>query len=195
MFFYLLKHKFIVSLFITSFIPLWISIFLIEVFSILDNKNFYRITEYIVMTAILFVNLICIVYLKFKITKIKANNKEPKQILKSVFKEKAITTEYFLSYVLPLFTFNFTQWKDILLFLIFFFTLGFLCIKNRNVYSNIVLEAKKYNFYTCNIQNLDHIDSDVLIISKRNLSNYVNSDISFARIDEGVLIDTTSATF
>ena len=45
---------------------------------------------------------------------------------------KSIITDYMLSYILPLFVFDFTQWDGVVMFLIFFITLGFLCIKHNN---------------------------------------------------------------
>ncbi len=192
MFRYLLKHKFLVSLFITSFLPLWASISLIELFSIFDLNNTHKVTEYIVLVSIIVVNLICIIYLNKKLSWFIKEQKSPTQKIKSVVKEKSITTEYLLSYILPLFAFDFTNWKQVLLFLIFFATLSFLCLRNRNVYSNIYLELRKYNFYSCEVVNKDNIRSTVLVISKNNLCKKKNKEINFARIDEEVLLDTTT---
>lgn len=189
---WLIKHKFTVSLFVTSFAPLWISISLIEFFSILEPYNLHKITEYIVLISIIITNLFCIVYLHIRIAWFIKNQKEPSQTIETVTKEKSITTEYLLSYILPLFAFDFTKWKQVLLFLIFFTTLSFLCLRNKNVYSNIFLEMKKYNFYSCNVINKDSVKSAVLVISKNNLSKRENAEISFARVDDGIFLDTTS---
>ena len=110
----------------------------------------------------------------------------------SAIKEKSITTEYLLSCILPLFAFDFTNWQKVILFLVFFATLSFLCLRNNNVYSNIFLELKKYNFYTCEVVNKDDIKSTVLVISKNNLSKNVNKKFDFARVDDEVFLDTTS---
>lgn len=189
---YILKHKFIISLFITSFVPLWISIIFIELFSIFNAENLFKTTEYIVISTIIIVNLFCIIYMHKKISWFIKNQKEPAQKLKSIVKEKTITTEYLLSYILPLFTFDFTQWKQIILFLIFFTTLSFLCLKNKNIYSNIILELNNYSFYTCVIENDNHIPTTVFIISKNNLSKKINTKLNFSRIDDDVCIDITS---
>lgn len=191
MFHYLIKHKFIVSLFITSLLPLWIAISFIELFSILDANNLYKTTEYIVILSIVLINLLCIFYLNKKLSQLK-KQKEPSQKISNVIKEKSITTEYLLSCILPLLAFDFTNWKQILIFLIFFATLSFLCLRNKNVYANIFLEFQKYNFYTCELVNLDNVKSTVTVISKNNLSKKVNKDICFARIDDEVFLDVTT---
>ena len=192
MFHYLIKHKFLVSLFITSFLPLWLSISLIELFSIFDSNNQYKTTEYIVLASIIVVNLLCLIYLNKKIAWFIKNQKSPSRKIVAATKEKSITTEYLLSCILPLFAFDFTNWQQVILFLVFFATLSFLCLRNNNVYSNIYLELKKYNFYTCEIVNKDNIKSNVLVISKNNLSKYPCLEMDFARINDEVFLDTTS---
>lgn len=41
-----------------------------------------------------------------------------------------ITAEYLLSYILPLFAFDFTKWDEVVKFLIFFLTFSYLCIRH-----------------------------------------------------------------
>mgnify|MGYP000320977530 FL=1 len=61
-----------------------------------------------------------------------------------------ITAEYLLSYILPLFAFDFTKWDEVVKFLIFFLTFGYLCIKHNSFSVNIVLELLGYKMYDCN---------------------------------------------
>lgn len=54
-----------------------------------------------------------------------------KQTIKCAREKKAITAEFLLSYILPLFAFDFTLWNQVVLFLVFFVTLGYLCVSER----------------------------------------------------------------
>ena len=56
-----------------------------------------------------------------------------------VEEEKALSSEYLLSYILPLFAFDFTVWHQVILFLVFFFVLAFLCICHNYFNVNILL--------------------------------------------------------
>ena len=84
-------------------------------------------------------------------------------------KSKDITIEYFLAYVLPLFAFDFTQWDQLIIFLIFYLSLGFLCVKHSYFTANIILEILKYNFYECSLKNSDGKVIEKYVISKNNL--------------------------
>lgn len=66
--------------------------------------------------------------------------------------------EYLLSYILPLFAFDFTVWNGVVLFLIFFTILGFLCIKHNYFSVNIILEMAEFRFYNCidNVFDMDY---------------------------------------
>ena len=86
---------------------------------------------------------------------------------------KTISSEYLLAYILPLFAFDFTQWDSVVLFLIFFITLGYICVKHNNFSVNILLEILKYNVYDCKIKTEENdLEIERKIISKTNLSKY-----------------------
>lgn len=89
--------------------------------------------------------------------------------IKQVKEEKTITAEYLLSYILPLFAFDFTTWHGVILFGIFFMTLGFLCIKHNYFSVNIVLEITHFSFYDCILENEDGVPVEKIIISHRKL--------------------------
>lgn len=72
--------------------------------------------------------------------------------------------------ILPLFAFDFTTWDGVVLFLVFFSTLGFLCIKHNYFSVNIVLELAGFKFYTCTLINEDNIEIESSIISRRELA-------------------------
>ena len=72
-----------------------------------------------------------------------------------------------------LFAFDFTQWDSVVLFLIFFITLGYICVKHNNFSVNILLEILKYNVYDCKIKTEENdLEIERKIISKTNLSKY-----------------------
>ena len=128
------------AMFVTSFIPLWITIIFIDVMSIINN-NRNLISEYIGIT---------IMMLSMKEIE-NSVDFTTFRILEAV-QEKGITSEFLLSYILPLFTFDFTRWFSIVQFLIYFVILAFLCVRNNNVYANLIFEAIGYRFYTCDLQ-------------------------------------------
>lgn len=85
--------------------------------------------------------------------------------------EKALSAEYLLSYILPLFAFDFTVWHQVVLFLVFFFVLAFLCIRHNYFSVNILLELFGYRFYRCTLQNEDGVSISKVVISKERLLN------------------------
>ena len=53
--------------------------------------------------------------------------------------------------------------------MIFYLSLGFLCVKHSYFTANIILEILKYNFYECSLKNSDGKIIDKYVISKNNL--------------------------
>ena len=106
------------SLFYLSFVPLWISVLFIDIKSIMESSaNLW--TEYISIACIVLFALLSLVVLLIEMC---ANEKEGTQphTLCAAKEEKTITAEYLLSYILPLFAFDFTKWDGVILFLVFF---------------------------------------------------------------------------
>ena len=95
----------------------------------------------------------------------------------TVTEEKTVTSEFLLSYILPLFAFDFTQWKSVALFLIFFLTLGFLCVKHETFTVNIVLEVFGYQFYRCDLEDEDGNGITWMIISRTDLKGCVGDSV------------------
>ena len=79
--------------------------------------------------------------------------------------------------ILPLFAFDFTQWKSVALFLIFFLTLGFLCVKHETFTVNIVLEVFGYQFYRCDLEDEDGNGITWMIISRTDLKGCVGDSV------------------
>lgn len=174
-------------LYFVSFLPLWISVIFIDVLSIIDNTD-NRGTEFISIFSILIVFLFSIFIIYQNLGK-RGKEGAKKQILKSAKEEKSITSEFLLSYILPLFAFDFTLWSQVVLFLVFFVTLGILCVRHNYYSVNIVLEAAGYRFFQCSLVNSDNVKTDQFIISKQRLNEMVETEIYVSALNNDYGLD------
>lgn len=178
---------FFLCLYHTSFAPLWISILFIDI-SCIDNPSSNRWTEYISIGCIF---ISCVIALIVLLINLRTNEKEgtaPVRVI-SATEEKSITAEYLLSYILPLFAFDFTQWSQVVLFLIFYLTLGFLCIRHNYFSVNIILEIANYRFYTCTVENEDGQKREQRILSHRRLNGYIGETIYLKSLNNEYKLD------
>lgn len=172
-------------MFITSFLPLWITIMFIDTLNIIrDEAALY--TEKISLVAIIIVLLFSFTIIYKSIKQITPTNYKT-YIIESVVQEKGITSEFLLSYILPLVAFDFTMWESVVQFLLYFIVLAFLCIRNNNVYANLLFECKGYKFYDCELiwaaePNVAPLQG--LIISKSNLSAQKGNTIKIASLNK-----------
>ena len=170
-------------LFFLSFLPLWVSIAFVDVMSIWENSTNLS-TEKVSLALILLGTLISFLIVAIQMRKSKQSPSEKCKIEKAT-KQKAVTAEYLLSYILPLFAFDFTQWKQVVLFLIFYATLTFLCLKHHHVYANIVLELCGYTCYECMLVNGDKEEFEAVVISSDELTGKINHEINYSRLRGG----------
>lgn len=79
--------------------------------------------------------------------------------------------------------FDFGELKSVILFLIYFIVLAFLCIRNNNIYTNILLEFKGYKMYNCDIEctvlNKTEVYSDSIIISANDLTLNESNNVKY----------------
>ena len=171
----------------TSFAPLWISILFIDIKSCIENPS-NRWTEYISIGCIL---ISCLIALIVLLAALCANGKEGTTPVKIVTatEEKSITAEYLLSYILPLFAFDFTQWSQVILFLIFYLTLGFLCIRHNYFSINIILEIANFRFYTCMVENEDGKNKEQRILSHRRLNGCIGETLYLKSLNNEYKLD------
>ena len=96
-----------------------------------------------------------------------SNSKEgcTRFFVKDAADDKTITSEYLLSCILPLLAFDFTKWDQVVLFLIFFIALGFLCIRHNHFNANILLEMLTYSVFTCEL-----VDDDKNVVQRKIIS-------------------------
>lgn len=203
-------NKFKWHMFVTSFIPLWATIVFIDIWEIvLQGKNIWEaeltflenikccisnnMLQFISGLVIMIVVIISIISIEKVMHKREIANNDV-AIIKKAHKESFLSTQYLLSYILPLVAFDFGSLRDIIIFLLFFAVLAFLSIRNNNVYTNIYLEFRSYKIYTCDIQ-ITKIDKIVeyencFVLSKVDLTQEVEEKFPYWEIDATHYINT-----
>lgn len=201
------------DMFITSFLPLWVSILFVSIWDVIsygmkswDTKEIWKHNLINIATSNLitlaFVSILVIVtitsmdsinrFLKDK----KSIDVKPKAIITHAKKANKLTSEFLLAYILPMIAFDFSDLKNIVLFVIYFIVLAVLCIRNSNVYTNIFLEFKGYRMYECDIKchvlNVDYEYSNSLVISKLDVTQPVNKEIEYWDFENYIYIDLRS---
>jgi hypothetical protein len=186
---------------VTSFMPLWVSIAIIDIWSICRNpysstsqlfhSKYVELSTTLFFLIILTISLISI--LRFLGTKSKKNENSGVAKVLSAKKSDTLVSDFLLAYVLPMIAFDFTSLQGILLFLIYFCVLAFLSIRNNNVYTNILFEFKKYRMYNCELEyavaGKAVTRDDCTVFSKSNLIIKVNSEITYFDFNNDIYID------
>lgn len=178
-----------IALYCTSFLPLWISVLFIDVKNIItcDTNIMTEIISLICILVMLGISLV-VLWLSFSNSK---GNKEgvSEYTLISAKEEKTISIEYLLSYILPLVAFDFGKWDEVILFLIFFIILGYLCIKHNYLTLNIVLDLAHYNMYNCTLKNEDNIEIELSVLSRRKLNGQLGGKINLKPLNNEIRLD------
>lgn len=184
--------------FFTSFIPLWISIIYVDTVSLINNNDFVEVEKYsIIIILTLLAITTYVVFRELKSVEHSTNDLQVYQIIKAK-RMKGITSEFLLAYILPFFAFDFTVWNDIVLFLIYFLTLAFLCIRNNNVYSNILFEIKGFHYFECDLSTVSTMVPDHTfyvsknILSKENLDSKIGHSIELYHWDSQLSFNKTT---
>ncbi len=178
------------GLFFSSFLPLWISIAAVDIIN-LHNEEIHTYTELISLFVIIILLVVSLIILWFalRIPKKYKGENTIKYTITEISEEKSITSEYLLSYILPLFAFDFTHWKDVVLFLIYFGFLAFLCIRHSHFSVNIVLELCGYRFYNSNLLSTDKVGVTYMVVSRRKLNSSKGQEIYIRPIDQEHVLD------
>ena len=180
------------SLFVTSFLPLWVSVLIIDSLSIWNKystNNFLEIagTEIAVIFAILLLNIASLIVL---ICWLKSAGKTASEelILVKAKENKTISAEYLLSYILPLVAIDFRILDSVIIFTVLFIILAFVCLRHNYISLNVLLEIMGYSQYDCVLKKEDlAIETERMVISKVYLNsqqrkivrvNNLNNDIS-----------------
>lgn len=162
------------SMYFLSFVPLWISVLFIDIKSLLEGGG-DKWTEIISISGILLGVLIALIIFFVKL--FAADDERYVLTIKEAKESKTITAEFLLSYILPMFAFDFTQWDEVVKFLIFFLIFGYLCIRHNNFSVNIIFELMHYRMYECSLMNADGKEIKRTVISKDMLSIRKGQDI------------------
>ena len=127
-------NRFKWHMFVTSFIPLWATIIFIDVWEMVcQGKKTWKtelsflenikscisnnMIQFIIVLIIFFVVIVSIISIEKAMRKReKANNDVA--IIKKAHKESFLSTQYLLSYILPLVAFDFGSLRDIIIFLL-----------------------------------------------------------------------------
>lgn len=205
------------NMFFTSFLPLWASIIVSDIWMVISegykfvkgldtvpisiNGFVHEVFRFLGSVPIQLVSiLILLLHISVSthyITKeIKlqesSSNREEGCILRAKRANK-LTAEFLLAYILPMIAFDFGSLDNITLFLIYFVVLSFLCVRNSNVYTNIFLEFKGYKMYECDIEcgvmNKKYIYADCVVISKNNLTQPLPRKIQYFDFENYIYID------
>lgn len=169
-----------ISLFILSFLPLWLSVLFIDVVSIFreDNNIF---TEELCLFFIPICIVIAFIICWKQLTTHNKQNKEKYEI-KEAKENKFETITFLLSYVVPLFAFDFTKWDGMILFGGFFLSFYYLIHRHNIFCPNIVLDIFNYKVFICKIENNNRI-IEKQIISKNQLESQVGDSIRTMKIN------------
>lgn len=199
-------------LFFTSFIPLWISIIFIDIWNISSwfickanyrdsfkdiVSSFLKSNYLVIITLFLISILLCIsvITLNIFIKKQKEKTNKPKCKIVEAKHSSNLTADFVLSYILPMIAFDFTAIIDVCLFIIYFFVLAFICIRNNNVYINFYFELRKYKMYNCKLEctraNSKVSYDDCLVISKSDLTSEIAKDKDYWDFENKIYIDIT----
>jgi hypothetical protein len=169
-----------------SFTPLWVTVLFIDIKSLIEGGD-YKGTEIISVVCIIVFWLIALIYLLLYFKKSQSGFFEEYEIVK-VKECKMITAEFLLSYILPLFAFDFCIWDQVVEFLIFFSVLGFLCVRHNYISVNIILEIMKYKIYECELKNNDSMSVEKLVISRDLLNLRKGYTIKFRLLNNDILL-------
>ena len=205
-----MDKKFRWNMFITSFIPLWISIMISDVWNIVEStiKNWinsepvlYNIINicsenWVCIFVVLIIGILMIIGIISinKFIRDKKNSSHIPQIkIKKAIRANKLSSEFLLAYILPMIAFDFAEFKSVVLFMVYFGMLAFLCIRNSNVYTNIWLEIKGYRMYLCDLETnkmgRPHIYKECLLISPNNLTVKIDNDMAYWDFDNYIYID------
>ena len=169
-------------MFYLSFTPLWISALFVDCKSIFIDKSENIITEIAFILAVLIFWIISFIVLCLNIHDESCGNTEKFELVEAK-ENKTITSDFFLSYILPLFAFDFAQWDGVVEFLIFFIVLSFLCIRHNHLSVNIILELMGFKMFECKLKSQDDVTIERVVLSKESLTTHRGEKIKVKRIN------------
>lgn len=201
------------DMFITSFLPLWVSIVIISIWNTVSDGMqswnhdiiWKENLKTIVISNLIPLVLATIIVLITAVSMININRflkdklslpEKPKATIIHAKKANKLSSEFLLAYILPMIAFDFSDLQNVVLFAVYFIVLAILCIRNSNVYTNIFLEFKGYRMYECDIKcsvlNTEHEYENSLVISKLDVTLPANRGIEYWDFENYIYIDLRS---
>ena len=176
------------ALFFISYLPLWVSVVFMDIKSIVESN---MKDSYIEIASIIVIILILIASLIMVCVQLASGSRENtiSYEIKEAKEQKMVTFEFLLSYILPLFAYEFTEWSGIVLFLIFFGTFWFLVARHNVFSANILLEIKGYRFYDCKLVSIDNTEIEMCILSKRRLIRMKGETVYIKSLNNELKLD------
>lgn len=178
------------STFFLSYTPLWISVSFVDLMSLFYYNTLNPWTERISITLITIGYVVSIPNMAITLHKMGKEGSEKYEI-KEVREEKTVAMEYLLSFILPMFAFEFTHWDQAVLFLIYFAVLGFLCLRHNLLVANVILEAAKYKFYYIVAEKDYGNKVERKVISRAKLVNMKEDDVYLIPMNNDWYYDVT----
>lgn len=176
------------SMYFLSFFPLWIAVLFVDARSIGTNNN----TTEILTIILIVIGIVISLYVLHSCLKRTRMEEQQVCIIEKAVEQKSITADFILAYILPLLAFDFTQWDQVVLFLIFFLTLGMICIRHNYLILNIVLDLMGYRFYECSYINTDKREISKTVISQQRLNAKIGLEMKVYPINDDYVIDQFS---
>lgn len=177
---------FLMSMFFLSFAPLWICILCIDVKSLIDGTN-CPYTEWIGLGLIIFILFISVLITVKTLGKQQTSQNTEEYMVVTAEKDTVSTTAYLLSNALPLLAFDFTQWFDMIQFMIIFGFLAVLCLLHYRCDSNVCLELAGYRLYKCRLHNDFGYKEETAILIRRKQLN-VNDEVVIRKLNDELYI-------
>ena len=204
-------------MFFTSFLPLWLSIVICDIWSLVEDGHkavisleefptsiqqsvemvkeflFGHLIEVASVLILVVYSIVCICHINKIIRDYENSKNKLEGSVKVARRANKLSAEFLLAYILPMIAFDYSTCKGIVLFLIYFSVLSFLCVRNNNVYTNIFFELKGYKMYACDIECriLDKTFeyTDCLVMSKQNLLQALPRKINYFDFDNYIYIE------
>ncbi|MCD7883031.1 MAG: hypothetical protein LUI87_04895 [Lachnospiraceae bacterium] len=174
-----------------SYTPLWISILFVDSVSLFWDKTATPWTERISIVVIILAYIVSIPNLIASLRGLNKEGAEPSLTIKHCKEDKTVAMEYLLSFILPMFAFDFTLWTQVVLFLIYYLVLGILCLRHNLLVANIILEFSGYRFYHIVAEDSYRIEVERDVISRERLTNKLEEEIFLRAINDDVYYDVT----
>lgn len=197
-----------ILLYILSIFPVYIIIIVLKItlkftgngIEFISKKPFYNVKLWFFSDSnglvVLMILLLIISIFTFYRLKKSLSVKEESEIgiIESIEEKNIEYLSFLATYLIPLFTFDLSNIRAIIVFLITFSLMGYMYIKTNMFYANIGLLMSNYNIYQMTIVITTPIEGNenrinVIMISKKSSNEIEEKDeISFSYINKEVIL-------